>query len=83
LQARVDHIQREIRRLAYYRMISPAEYHNLLRESREVEWRLLHNARDGRRFTRSEAHDTQRRIARLEQRIAWDVRDGRRWAYRW
>ena len=83
IKARIDHIQREIGRLAYYRMISPNEYRNLIRDSQEVEWRLLHNARDGRGLTHWEAYDTERRIVRLERRIAWDVRDGRHWGYRW
>lgn len=83
MKARVDYIQNEIRRLAYYRMISPNEYHGLMRDSQEVEWRLIRNARDGRGLSSWEAYDTQRRIARLEQRLAWEVRDGRRWAYRW
>ena len=83
MKARVDRIQFEIRRLAQYRMISPGEYRRLLRESREVEYRLIRNARDGFGLSPREAYETERRIARLEWRIARDVRDGRRWAYRW
>jgi hypothetical protein len=64
-------------------MISRNEYNNLIRDSRELEQRLRHNARDGRGLTRQEASNTERRIERLEQKIARDVRDGRQWAYRW
>ena len=81
--ARVDNLQRQIARLAQGRMISRNEYNNLIRDTREIEQRLRHNARDGRGLTRQEAFNTERRIARLEQKIARDVRDGRRWAYRW
>ena len=83
LKARLDHTQREIRRLAQYRMISRGEYHKLIRASREIEYRLVHNARDGRGLSPQEAYATERRMFRLEQQIARDVRDGRRWAYRW
>jgi hypothetical protein len=83
MQARVDNIQRQITRLAQRRMISRNEYNNLIRDTREIEQRLLRNARDGRGLTRQEASNTERRIARLEQKIARDVRDGRQWAYRW
>ena len=83
LKARLDYIQREIRRLAQNRMISRHEYQNLTRDSREIEYRLIRNARDGRGLSPQEAYATERRIARLEQKIARDVRDGRRWAFRW
>ena len=83
LKARLDYVQREIRRLAHFRMISPSEYHNLMRDSREIEYRLIRNARDGFGLSPQEAYATEWRMVRLEQRIARDVRDGRRWAYRW
>lgn len=83
LKARLDYTQREIRRLAQYRMISRNEYHNLIRDSREIEYRLIHNARDGRGLSRQEAYNVERRMVRLEQKIARDVRDGRQWRYRW
>jgi hypothetical protein len=51
LQVRVDSIQRQISHLARYRMISPNEYRNLLRDSREVERAIHHNARDGRNWS--------------------------------
>ena len=83
LKARLDYTQREIRRLAQYRMISRNEYHNLIRDSREIEYRLIRNARDGYGLSPQEAYATERRMFRLEQKIARDVRDGRQWAYRW
>ena len=78
MKARVDRIQFEIRRLAQYRMISPREYRNLIRDSREVEYRLIRNARDGRGLSPREAYETERRIARLERRIARDRRPTKR-----
>lgn len=83
LKARLDYTQRELRRLAQYRMISRSEYYNRLRDSREIEHRLIRNARDGRGLSPQEAYDVERRMFRLEQKIARDVRDGRRWMYRW
>jgi hypothetical protein len=83
MKARIDHIQRQISFLAQRRMISRHEYSNLIGHSRDLERRLMHNARDGRRLTRQEAYDTERRLAWLEYKVAQDVRDGRHWAYRW
>jgi hypothetical protein len=83
LKARVDRIQRDLRHLANYRMISRSEFYNRTAESRDIERRLIHNARDGRGLNQREAYAIERRIARLEMRIARDVRDGRRYAYRW
>lgn len=83
LTARINHIQRQIQRLAQYRMITRSEYNRLIRDSREIERRFYRNARDGRGLTQREMYDVERRIGRLEQRIARDVRDGRQWRYRW
>ena len=83
LQVRVDRIQREISRLAQYRMISRSEWRNRQEDAREIERRLRREARDGRGLNRNEVYPIERRIARLEHRIARDVRDGRRWGYRW
>lgn len=83
VQARINHIQREIARLAQYRMISRGEYLRLRSDSRDIERRFYRNARDGRGLTGREMYDVQVRIARLEQKIARDVRDGRRWRHRW
>jgi hypothetical protein len=83
MKVRIDHIQREISRLARYRMISHSEYHGLLQASREIEQRFYRNAADGRGLSSSEMYEVQIRVARLEQQIARDVRDRRQWGYRW
>ena len=83
VKQRIDQIQREISRLARYRMISRNEYHNLAQDSREIERRFYRNSRDGWGLSASEMYDVQIRVARLEQKIARDVRDGRQWRYRW
>jgi hypothetical protein len=83
LQARLDHMQREISRLARYRMITHREYRDLLGDSRELERKPRHDARDGRGLSRKELYNVQRRMARLEQKVARDVRDGRHYGYRW
>lgn len=83
LQSRLDHMQREISRLARNRMISHNEYRNLMSDSRDLERKLRHDARDGRGLSRNEIYNVQRKMARLEQKVARDVRDGRHWGYRW
>ena len=83
LQARVDHIQRNLSHLARYRMISRNEFRNRNEDARDLERRLRRDVRDGRGFTAQEMFQMERRIANLEQRIARDVRDGRQWGYRW
>ena len=83
LQARLDNMQREISRLARYRMITHNEYRDLLGDSRELERKLRHDARDGRGLTRKELYNVERRMARLEWKVRRDVRDGRQWGYRW
>ena len=80
---RVDRIQREINRLAQYRMISRNEWVNRQQDARAIERRLRRDARDGRGLNAREMYETERRIARLEQRLARDVRDGRRYGFRW
>jgi len=83
MKVRIDRIQREIRRLTQYRMISRSEYENRLRDSREIERRFYRNAIDGRGLSAAEMHDVQHRVAHLEQKLARDVRDGRQWGFRW
>ena len=83
LQARLDHMQREISRLARYRMITHREYRDLLGDSRELERKLRHDARDGRGLSRKELYNVERRMARLEWKVRRDVRDGRHYGYRW
>jgi len=81
LQVRIDRIQRDLRHLAAYRIISRSEFRNRDEDARSIERRLRRAARFG--LAPWEAQDIQLRIARLEYRIARDVHDGRRWAYRW
>lgn len=85
LQARVDHLQREIHRLAQYRMISPRDYRNLRQQSRAIELRLRRDVRDGYGMTPREAFATERRVVQLEQRVqqrvAVNMRYGNRYAY--
>ena len=85
LQARVDHLQREIRRVAQYRMISPRDYRNLQQQARSIELRLRRDARDGYGLTPREVFANERRIVRLEQRlqqrVAMNMRHGNRYAY--
>ena len=81
LQVRIDRIQRDLRHLAAYRIISRSEFRNRDEDARSIERRLRSAARFG--LAPWEAQDIQLRIARLEYRIARDVHDGRRWAYRW
>lgn len=83
LKVRIDRIQRDIARLAQYRMISRYEYQNLIRDSRDIERHFYRNARDGRGLTVNELYVIQNQVARLEHKIARDVRDGRQWGYRW
>ena len=77
LQVRVDRIQRDLRRLAQIRAISPNEFRNRNEDARDIERRLRRDARDGRGLNQQEVYQLERRIARLEMRIARDVRDGR------
>jgi len=83
LQVRVDAIQRQIAHLARYRMITRNEYNHLMRDSRELERDIRHNARDGRGLTGREYAKMQQKIVRLERKVQRDVRDGRQWGYRW
>src|SRR5215210_6240089 len=48
LQVRVDRIQRDLRRLAQVRAISPREFRNRDQDARDIERRLRRDARDGR-----------------------------------
>jgi hypothetical protein len=77
MQVRVDRLQRDLRRLAQVRAISPNEFRNRNEDARDIERRLRRDARDGRGLNGQEIYQLERRIARLEQRIARDVRDGR------
>ena len=52
LQVRVDRIQRDLRRLAQIRAISPNEFRNRNEDARDIERRLRRDARDGRGLNR-------------------------------
>lgn len=80
LQARIDQLQREIRRLDQRDALSNREAARLMDESRAVERRLRETARYG--LNMSERRAVEVRIARLEQRIWREARDGNRWGDR-
>ena len=69
LQARVDQLQYQIRRLDRYNAISDREARRLREQSRDIERRVRYSARNG--LHPNEAYGIQRRIAVLEQRIAY------------
>ena len=73
LDARIDQLQREIRRLDARNIISEREADRLKQQSRELEARLRYVSRNG--FTAQEANNIERGIARLEQRIRRDAFD--------
>ena len=73
LDARIDQLQREIRRLDARNIISEREAERLKQQSRELEARLRYASRRG--FTAQEANYIERGIARLEQRIRRDAFD--------
>ena len=79
LQARIDHLQRQINRLDRRDVLSEREARRLRRESIELEHRLRVASRFG--LHPGERYDLERRLARLERRLWIDANDGRRWAY--
>ena len=82
LQARIDQIQRQIRRLDQRNILSNREAARLMDDSRDLERRLHRNARDGRGLNYNEVRAVEVRIVRLEQRVMHDARDGNRWGDR-
>lgn len=80
LQARVDNLQRQIRRLDQRNVISDREAARLMNDSRDLERRLYRSARYG--FSYQERQAVEIRLARLEQRLWRDARDGNRWGDR-
>ena len=80
LQARVDQLQRQIVRLDRRDILNKREARHLLGESRDLERRLHHSARNG--LSGREAYAIERRIQRLEYRIQREARDGNRYG-RW
>ena len=77
LQARVDQLQRQIRNLDRRDILSEREAARLRNDSREIEQRLHHAARNG--LSGQEAYNVERRIQRLETRIHREARDGNRY----
>ena len=79
LQARIDHIQRQIRVLDRRNILSDREASRLRNDSRELERRLHFAAQNG--LHPQERYQIERRLARLEQRLFRDARDGNRWGH--
>lgn len=79
LQARIDHIQRQINILDRRNILSNREARRLRQDSRELERRLRFAARNG--LHPQERFAIERRLARLEQRLFRDARDGNRWGH--
>jgi len=75
LDARIDALQRQIKRLDARNIISDREADRLKQQSRELEARLRYMARNG--FSGGEANQIERGIARLEQRMARFASNGR------
>jgi hypothetical protein len=82
LQARIDNLQRQIRRLDQRNVLSNREAARLMDDSRDLERRLRRNARDGYGLDRNEVRAVEIRLARLEQRLWRDARDGNRYGDR-
>ena len=82
LQARIDQIQRQIRRLDQRNILSNRDAARLMDDIRDLERRLHRNARDGRGLNYNEVRAVEVRIVRLEQRVMHDARDGNRWGDR-
>ena len=79
LQARIDHIQRQIRVLDRRNILSEREARRLRQDSRELERRLHFAAQNG--LHPQERFHIERRLARLEHRLFRDARDGNRWGH--
>ena len=77
LQARVDHLQRQIRHLDRRNILSNREARRLQNDASNIEYRLRRMASYGLNY--AEARDIQYRIQRLEYRIQREARDGNRW----
>jgi hypothetical protein len=75
LDARIDALQRQIKRMDARNVISEREADRLKAESRRLEARLARLARNG--FSGGEANSIERGIARLEQRMARFANNGR------
>jgi hypothetical protein len=79
LKARIDGLQHHINRLDSRDILSEREARRLRDESRDVERRLFHAARNG--LGPREAALIDHRIRRLEQRVWRDAHDRNRWGW--
>lgn len=77
LQARIDGIQRQIRRLHERRMLSRSEFYRLNQDARQLEYRLRNASRYG--LNPNEVQQISYRISRLERKVHREVADGNRW----
>ena len=80
LQARVDRLQNDIKRLDKRNILSNREANSLRQQSKQIEQQLRYSARNG--LSPNEANSIERRLAGLERRIAWQANDGNRYAGR-
>jgi len=80
LQARIDNLQRQIRRLDQRNVLSNREAARLFDDSRDLERRLQRSARNG--LNVSERYAVETRLRNLEMRIQREARDGNRWGDR-
>jgi len=82
LQARLDHIQRQIERLDRRNILSNREARHLREDARELERRIYRAGRNG--ISPYERQNLEYRIQRLEQKLIRDANDGRHgWDRRW
>jgi hypothetical protein len=77
LQARIDNLQRQIRRLDQRNILSNREAARLMDDSRDLERRLYRASRNG--LSRQEVFSVENRLRNLELRLQCDARDGNRW----
>ena len=80
LQARVDNLQRQIRRLDQRNVLSNREAARLLDDSRDLERRLARSARNG--LSNQERYAVETRLRNLEIRLQREARDGNRYGDR-
>ena len=79
LQARIDRLQREIRRLDQRNVLSNREAARLFDDSRDLERRLARSGRNG--LSGRERYAVETRLRNLEIRIQREARDGNRNGY--
>ena len=81
LQARLNNVERQIRRLDRRDRIRDNAADRLRMEADRIEQRLRYSARNG--LNPYEANDINQRIARLEQRVQFALNRGGRGNYGW